>query len=264
MKVFQDKLWGYELSYPQDWVHHAFKDVDGFAASYDAFNTGSEDQNTAHLLMRAELNWVQKPVEALWKIHIGKVAGLIGARRVGSAPWHMAGAPGFEAEIQLPKKAPNRLWVGILANGLSVFQLMVTHPKDQRETLEPVFSEIIKSLRFIDAVPDLQVTSHGVPLPPGYLVIDPADILRDITNPDAWQGYTGSAAIEALQAFFTREAPNFGWQIKEYVPFPSSSGLGFARFRLEKGGETLVLGLIPNQTAEADVVYASIVIQNGS
>lgn len=85
----------------------------------------------------------------------------------------------------------------------------------------------------------------GLPLPPDYESIPVQDVLDDIANPEAWQAYHGSHGVDALQAFYLREAPNFGWQVSEYIPFPNQTDLGFARLRFEKGEQQITLGIMP-------------------
>jgi hypothetical protein len=60
-----------------------------------------------------------------------------------------------------------------------------------------------------------------------------------------WRAYDGGSQAGALQAFYLREAPNYGWQITEYVPFPSASELGFARIHPHNDARQLILGIMP-------------------
>jgi hypothetical protein len=56
MPGFQHLLWGYELTYPVDWVHQTIGDAEGFASIPEAFEAGYEGPNAGHLLVRAEWN----------------------------------------------------------------------------------------------------------------------------------------------------------------------------------------------------------------
>jgi hypothetical protein len=174
----------------------------------------------------------------------------MGAREVGSAPWQMGGAAGFEAEIVLPKRENKRLWTGILSHGFLVLKFMVLHPKEARHFFEPHATRIISSLRFPDAIPGLPTTADGLPIPPEYSPAAPSQIVADIQDPEHWQAYEGQAETGALQAFYLREAPNYSWKIEEFVPFPSENNPGFARFLLSKGGRSLVLGIMPSGEAQ--------------
>jgi hypothetical protein len=157
----------------------------------------------------------------------------------------MGGAAGFEAEILLPKKTQRRLWAGILAHGVKLLHFMVAHPIEERAAFEPLATQILSSLRFLDRAPQLPQNELGLPLPPGYTQTDPAQLVEDISQPQAWQAYRGAGQVSALQAFYLREAPIYGWDIQEYVPYPGGAKLGFARMRLEKETAILVLGILP-------------------
>jgi hypothetical protein len=237
MAVFQHTLWGYELTYPEDWIHQSVQDVDTFAPA--------EDLDAGQVSVRGEWNWERQPVESLWVHHIGKLAGMIGAKQVGSAPWRLKDAVGFEAEIVLPKKDNRRLWTGILMRDFRVLHFMVAHPKESRAQFEPVATEIISSLRFLNRIPGIQISREGIPVPPGYQAVDPKSILNDISDPANWRAYAGKAGIGALQAFFLREIPVHNWEMEEYAPFPSSSELGFARLQLHKQDQKITLGMMP-------------------
>jgi len=84
-------------------------------------------------------------------------------------------------------------------------------------------------------------------LPPNYTPADPNTILPDITDPERWQAYNGSSGVDALQAFYLREAPIHGWEITEFVPFSSASDLGFARLQIRKEDKTATLGIMPSE-----------------
>lgn len=245
MAIFQHVLWGYELTYPDGWVHQAIQDADGFAAIAEALDMDYTDQDAGLLLVRGEWNCARQPVEPFWNRHIGMLAGMLGAKQVGSAPWHIGGATGVEAEIVMPKRDNRRLWAGILARDFRILHFMVIHPKDQREQFEPAATKIISSLRFPPRIPGLRQTAEGLPLPPDYTAVDPVNIINDITDPEQWRAYDGKDSIGALQAFYLREAPIYDWEVAEYVPFPSPADLGFARLKLRKGDRQVTLGIMP-------------------
>ncbi|HET9910329.1 MAG TPA: hypothetical protein VFQ13_00500, partial [Anaerolineales bacterium] len=105
--------------------------------------------------------------------------------------------------------------------------------------------KIISSLRFPNRIFGIRTSREGVPLPPEYKAVDPQSILTDISNPENWRAYSGKAGIGALQAFYLREAPIHNWEMEEYVPFPSSSALGFARLQLHRRDRKITLGMMP-------------------
>jgi hypothetical protein len=246
MKSFQQTFWGYELEIPDDWVHRPLEDADGFAATSEALELGYEGSNLGHILVRGEWNWQRQPIEPIWKQHMTRLSIMLGAKKVGSAPWTMGGGLGLEAVIQLPKKVDNRLWTGILAFRDIVLHFMVTHKKDERQWFEPLATQVLSSLRFINKADHLDLNENGLPLPPGYTPTDPKSILADLSDLEPWQAFEGNASPGALQAFYTREAPAHGWKLQEYVPYPEpSSGLGFARYKFHKSGKTYTLGIFP-------------------
>jgi hypothetical protein len=245
MKKFQHILWGYELTYPDDWVHKTVGDAQAFAENPQALTPGYMGPKSGHLLVSAEWNADGKPVEPIWKQHIARVASMIGAKKVASAPWHMGGGVGIEAEIRLPKRDRKRMWAGVLMHGLTVLKFVVVHPLEERSAFEPPVTEIIKSLHFPRQMAGIEASPEGLPLPPDYAPLDPTTIIPDIVDPQVWRAYDGSGEVGALQAFYVREAPVFGWQIEEYVPFPGNTGLNFARLRIAKGERQAILGIMP-------------------
>jgi len=262
MTTFQHTLWGYELTYPADWVHLTLGDVEGFAEIAGALEPGYTGEKSGHLLVKAEWNAALQPVEPLWGRHMGVTAGLIGAKRVGSAPWQMGGAVGLEAELSMPKVSNVRLWSGILARDFLVLHFMVTHPKDDRARFEPLVTKLIASLRFVPAIAGLVVEAQGLPLPPGYALTDPRRVIPDIADPAPWSAYGGQSPVGALQAFYLREAVAHGWTVEEFLPFPLDTGLGFARFRLKKDDTAVMMGLMPAGAERVTVSSpASIVIK---
>jgi hypothetical protein len=100
-------------------------------------------------------------------------------------------------------------------------------------------------LRFIQQAENVVSTETGCPIPPSYLETDPQNFLNDIEDTVPWQAFDGQVSMGALQAFYLRELPNYGWEIEEYVPFPAQTNLGFARFKIKKQDQTLILGILP-------------------
>lgn len=242
MTVYQHILWGYELTYPDHWTHQSVQDADAFSESLEP---GDDGLDCGQLLVRGEWNWERKPIEPLWNRHIGLMAGMIGAKQVGSAPWKLGEAAGLEAEIVLPKKDNQRLWTGILMRDFRVLHFLVTHPKEVREQFEPEVTKVIASLRFPNRILGIRTNREGVPVPPGYEAVDPKEILPDVSDTASWRAYAGKSGIGALQAFYLREVPIHNWDMDEYIPFPSSSELGFARLQLRKPNMKITLGMMP-------------------
>ncbi len=243
MKSFQHPLWGYEIQIPNTWFHMRFKDKDGFAANPKAFEPDYEGERLGQLLIHGEWNALQKPAEVLWKQHISKTAMLLGAKDIASAPWSIKGYSGYEVEIVLPKKSEKRLWAGVLERGWLVLTFMVLHWKVNRESFEPLVSEVIKSLRFIEQAKGVSTTQKGIPLPPGVTPADPSTIINDILEPEAWQAYQSHHPLGQLQAFYTRELPQYEWDIEEYIPFPNQGEHPFARYKINKGDRSSLIGL---------------------
>jgi hypothetical protein len=264
MPIFQHILWGYALTYPDSWVHLTIQDNEGFAAHREAFEAGYEGPGAGHFLVKAEWNGERQTVGPLWTHHIGMMAGMLGAKKVGSAPWKLGEAFGLEAEVVLPKKSNTRFWTGILTHEYLVLQFVVLHPKEVRATFEPLVTQIIRSLKFAKSVPGFSLTDRGLPLPPGYLPTDPRTIIPDIASDQNWSAYDGGSPIDALQAFFLREAPVQGWVIEGYAPFPGSGDLGFARLRLNRDEQQVTLGIMPYGEATVSASSpARLVIKTG-
>ncbi|MBA4383154.1 MAG: hypothetical protein C0410_00310 [Anaerolinea sp.] len=261
MTVFQHILWGYELTYPNLWVHQKNQDTDYFVSTIEALNPEYEGSDAGQIQVRGEWNWARQNIEPLWNMHIGKIAGILGAKNVGSAPWRIGDSNGIEAEIVLPKKDNNRLWTGILMHDFCVLHFMVMHPKDKREEFEPEATRIISSLQFPKVISGSKITSEGLPLPPNFDPIDPQKILDDITDAINWRAFTGEAEVGALQSFYLRELLAHNWEIVEYIPFSSMTELGFARYKLQKEKQKLILGLLPSEKADPNTghMQASIV-----
>ena len=104
----------------------------------------------------------------------------------------------------------------------------------------------------MDRIENLAATTKGVPLPPGYSPVDPANLIPDVPDDNTWDAYDGKNDIGALQAFYYRELPIYGWEISEFIPFPNQVDIHFARLRIQKGNLTATLGLMP--TAEKKVL----------
>jgi hypothetical protein len=245
MPFFQHPLWGYELTYPESWTHRTVDEIEAFSTNPDAIGLELSGTVGGQILVRAELNYPPRLIEPVWNQHIAQVAGMMGARQVGSAPWRMAGATGIEAEIVLPKRENQRLWAGVLAHGYVILKFAVTHAKEERSQIEPAATSIISSLKFIKKINDLAFSEWGLPLPPGYQPATPSEIIQDIVDPQNWQAFDGQSGTDALQAFYLRELENAGWEILEYVPFPSLVELGFARMQVHKGDYSVTLGILP-------------------
>jgi hypothetical protein len=246
MPEFTEALWGYSLSYPSDWVALNLIGAHGFAPGRDSRLAGPVDQQSAHLLIQGEWNGLRQAVKPLWEEHLARVAGMVGARHIGSAPWNMAGASGLEAEIQLPKKTAGRLWVGLLSMDVILLKLMVYHPLIDRKWFEPQVTETIRSLTFIERAADALTGRHDIPLPPGSQELPPEQVLSDLEDPGSWSAYASPADLGALQAFYYREPLARGWVIEEFLPIPGQHDLDFARLRLRKGQTIVGVGLIPS------------------
>ena len=204
MTVFQHILWGYELTYPDEWVHAQIKGVDIFAASKEALGDSYLGSDAGQLLVRGEWNWSRQAIEPMWNDHVARIAIMLGAKQLGSAPWQMGGASGLEAEIVLPKKDNRRLWTGVLMRDFRVLHFMVLHPKEVRQQFEPAATQIISSLRFPVRILGVPTSPEGLPLPPDYEAVDPHQVLADIDDAEDWRGYLGASGIGALQAFYLR------------------------------------------------------------
>ncbi len=252
MPVYQDIYWGYEITYPNFWLHTSIGDSEFFTATLDSLDPLYEEPDAGFIAIRGEWNWARKDIRPLWNETIGKTAGFLGAKNIGAAPWKLGDAVGLEAEIVLPKKDIRRLWTGVLSHEFCVLHLMVSHPKTVRTTFEPLATSVISSLKFNSSKFELEQTSEGIPIPPGYHVVDPKTVIDDIDDTSCWHAYDGEAGIGALQSFYVREFPANGWAILEYVPFTPLSDLGFARYKIHKESKLLTLGLLPAKTDDVD------------
>lgn len=245
MAKFQHMLWGYELSYPDSWIHRTLGEIEGFALIPEALDMGYDGSNSGQILVKGEWNCARQSIEPIWNRHIGMLASWLGAHQVGSAEWHMAGATGIEAGIALPKHDNRRLWTGILEKNLTVLQFIVVHLKEEYKYFQASATKIISSLSFPSTIEGVHIGMDGIPVPPGYTPIPPQDIIDDIQDAEIWRAFDGESDIGGLQAFYLREAENAGWKISEYIPYPSPADSGFSRLKLEKDGKTATVGLMP-------------------
>ena len=245
MKPFQQKLWGYTLVYPDGWVHKSEQDIEAFAAYKDSLQPNYEGDNLGHLLIRGEFNPYLRPIESLWNQHIAKMSVMLGARKLGSAPLKIGEASGFEVEIVLPKRDKKRLWVGILSFNATILHLMVLHLKENRNWFEPFASKIVASIRFVPHTNGIITNSAGIPLPPNIIQVEAQNLVDHIQDPKQWEAYDGTNSIAALQNFFVRELPVYGWEITTFEPFPSPERNSFARFFIQKEKITATLAVIP-------------------
>lgn len=255
MAVFQHILWGYQLTYPDGWIHQSKDMVETFAAIPEAVSEDYAGPGSGQILVRGEWNPFGQPIEPIWNKQVGLMASWLGAKKIGSAPWRLGSATGLEAEIVLAQKDRRRLWSGILEWKNVVLNFVVLHLKEERAAFEPLATQIISSLEFPSEMAGVAASEDGLPLPPGYAPIPPQDFIEGIANPENWRAYDGCAGADALQAFYWREAPRLGWKVDEYVPYPSASDIGFARFRLNKDGRGVMLGILPfKENPESPVV----------
>lgn len=262
MRRYQHLLWGFQLDYPEEWVHRSLPETEGFAAKEEAFDMDAAGPGSGHLLLRADWNGAGQPVDQLWTQHIGQTAGMMLAKKVGAAPWHMGGAVGYEAEIVLPKRENQRLWVGMLSYGLILMQLMVVHPIEDRAWFEPLVTEIIKSLRFPRQMDAIRENSAGQPLPPDYHPVEPSSIIPDIQPGERWSAYDGESSAGSLQAFYLREMLARGWLVDDLTPYPGPSDLGFARMRFVRQADSITIGIMPKGNARRLAAsHASVVMR---
>ena len=241
MQKFGHILWGYELFYPDDWVHKSIRDVQGFALNERALEPGFTGPGSGHLLVRADWNSTGQSLESIWNRHLGMTSGMIGAKKVGTAAWEMAGLQGFEAEIVLPKQEKNRLWTGILSRGFIILNLMVTHPKDERSAFEPPVTRIITSLRFPETMGEFPLSRRGIPLPPGYEEMDARQAVEDIDRPRPVAGLRGRKLDRRPAGLLPARAAGPGLDDRPVlaVPgaaFPGPNEPGICQVHLAKGG----------------------------
>lgn len=261
MQIFLQPLWGYQLSYPDDWQHRTLGDMEGFAARAEDLQEGPSFAESSHLLVRAEWNGLRRPVDTLWAQHLAQTAGFLGAKNVRPAVWRMAGAAGYEAEIVMSKRENRRVWAGILSYQFMILQAVLEHAREERSRYEPAATEILKSLRFLRQVAGIAEDARGLPIPPGYRPVSPRSILPDVTQEHLWEAYSGAGSAGALQAFCLREATARDWKLQEMAPYPGPYGLGFARLRFSRAGATATLGVMPYGDAPGSNSPANLVIR---
>jgi len=246
MATFQHPLWGFALTYPDDWAQVTNADVDGFAQNVEAFdNVGAVNEQAAHMLVRGEWNGRREAIAPLWNQYISKLSVMLGAKRLGASAFSIGGANGFEAEIQLPRQINRRLWAGILARDTTILHFMVSHPRDERASFEPQATQIIASLRFLERIEGLETNVDHLPVPPQYISVAPHTLVPDALDDGSWHAYEGTAEIGALQAFYYRELPQHGWEIGEFIPYPNQVDIDFARLRIRKDDRVATLGILP-------------------
>jgi len=257
MTIFNHPIWGYQLTYPDNWVHQTSGEVEAFAASYQALTKEYNGDDAGHLATRCEFNHAGQDIDPLWNVHISKLSVMMGAKNIGAAPFTMGGGKGYEAEIVMPKKQKVRLWTGILSYGLTILHIMVTHPLELRAQFEPIANDIISSLRFISQIPNLPTTENRIPLPPHFDETDPTKIMNTTKPDQEWRAYSGNASVDSLQAFYLRELPKYGWEIIEFTPYPNTLDIQFARVHIQNDIHKISIGLIPmneNQTISSIVI----------
>ena len=252
MPTFVHPLWGYALDYPEGWAHRDEGEVVAFAARPEALDPDYDGEGMGYLLIRPELNPFMRPIEPLWTEYITKIAIMRGAKKLGASPLKVGNLQGYEAELLLPMRQRRRLWVGLLAAGGVVLHLMVTHRKDDREIFQQPASQMVSSLRFVAGVENVAVTGRGVPIPPNYRPATVDDVVDGVNDLARWEAFTGNAPIGGVQVFYLREAPQHGWTVSEYYPYPNAKAPApFARLILEKGDEVAAVAMLPRDEGRA-------------
>ncbi len=221
MPLFQQHYWGYEIAYPDDWVHATHEDVEAFAMHTQALDTRYDGPGMGYLLVRAEFNPYRRPIEPLWAQHLTKIAVMHTAKKVGSAPLEVGNLKGFEAELLLPRRDDRRMWVGILSAGGIILHLMVMHRKAEKEAFQPAVTRMVYSLRFAPRVEGVSLSPGGMPLPAGYREAALQEVYPQAEGDAGWEAYTGKAQADALQIFYLREAPASGWEMLAFYPYPN-------------------------------------------
>jgi hypothetical protein len=246
MTTFVQPLWGFCLDHPADWVHRPLPDGDAFAQIEAALGPGYTGAMGGHLMVHAEWNGLQREVEPIWRDHVARVATMLGAKHVRSAPWRIGPAEGLEAELVLPERAANRLWLGVLSHDLVFLKFLVSHPLARRAEFEPEATDVLRSLRFVEGVSGLPQHPCGLPLPPDCTALPAADVLEDLGNEGSWEVFDTPHSMGAVQAFYWREARAAGWRITSFQPYPGDHPLPFARVGLDKAGKVIALGILPH------------------
>jgi hypothetical protein len=243
--TFIQALWGFSVDYPAAWVHQSLPDGETLARAEDALAPRAEGPLAGHIIVSAEWNGVRREIGPIWTDHVARVASMLGARRVQSAPWRIGAAEGMEAEVVLPAKHPDRLWLGILSHELIVLKFLVSHPQACRAKFEPQATTVLRSLRFLEQVPRLPRHACGLPLPPRCTSLPASAILEDMVGPGSWEALATPHSMGALQAFYWREARAADWEVTSFQPYPGNHSLPFARVGLHKRGTAVALGILP-------------------
>ena len=254
MKLFVHPLWGFSIDVPAGWTHRPMQDGDAFAEVEAAFSPDYAGPLAGHVIIQAEWNGLRRAVEPIWQNHLTRVATMFGAKAVGSAPWQIGPAAGLEAEIALPKKESNRLWLGILSHDLVVLKFLVSHPLARRADFEPQGTAILRSLRLLNGVGGLSFHPSGLPLPPECTPLPTDEVIADIGAEGSWEAFETPHSMGAVQAFYWREAPAAGWEITSFQPYPGDHPHPFARVGLRKSSKVMALGILPHAQ---DVGYSS-------
>ncbi|MBI9043401.1 MAG: hypothetical protein JEZ06_02875 [Anaerolineaceae bacterium] len=267
MTIYQNQYWGYELLVPDGWFqnHHSENDTNSFSPNKpETENTKEEEEEEeeeiSQLLIRCEWMFPPRPIEPIWRQHIGLTAGVMGAKNVGSAPWVHANSEGFETEIILPKRSNTRLWAGILAKNFMVMKFMLTHPRKDHDWLQPIATELIKSIWFPEKMDHVEQTPAGIPLPSNWIQTDPSKWVPDIQDLGKWSAYIGAANIGMLQYFYVREVIAYGWKIIDFSAFPGNANLGFSKLRIEKAGQTATIGILPAEEENISVQSPAVIV----
>lgn len=259
--VFQQHFWGYEITYPDHWVHATHGDVEAFALHPQALDVAYDGPRMGYLLIRAELNAYQMPLDTLWAEHLSRIAIMHGAKQVGSKPYFVGQSKGFAAELMLPRREDKRLWTAVLAAGGIVLHVLAMHRSSEALDFQP----LISSLRYASLVSGVTLSARGMPLPTGSLPVEPADVFPDITAADHWETYRASAAVDALQIFYAREAPAHGWEVLGYSPYPNRDpAIQHASLVLYRDGCGAAVHLLPHDIGTGFVVLHHPAVQTGS
>jgi hypothetical protein len=252
MTTFVQPLWGFSMDLPAGWVHRSLQNGDAFARIEDALDPGYVGPLGGHIMVHAEWNGLHRAVEPIWREHVARVATMLGAKQVRSAPWRIGPGEGLEAEIALPKKEANRLWLGVLSHDMIMLKLLVAHPLACRAEFEPQATDVLRSLSFLESVPDLPQHPCGLPLPPDCTPQPTTEILEELGSQGSWEVFGTPHSMGAVQGFFWREARAAGWEITSFQPYPGDHPLPFARVGLHKAGRAIALGILPHHRQGAD------------
>ena len=252
MPTFVHPLWGYALDYPEGWAYRDDGEVVAFAARPEALDPDYEGEGMGYLLIRPELNPFLRPIEPLWTEYITKIAIMRGAKKLGASPLNVGSLQGYEAELLLPRRQRRRLWVGLVAAGGVILHLMVTHRKEDRDTFQKPASRMVASLRFVASTENVALTEQGVPIPPDYRAVDVDEVVEGVEDKSRWEAFTGNAPIGGVQVFYLREAPQYGWTVSEYYPYPNPKAPApHARMILEKDDHVAAVAMLPREEGHA-------------